>query len=92
MSEVKHTAPDSFVEQAIRLGDELVAAGAREGFMPGGFAAARSNLRAHLERQAARCAQLEEALKLIRNHSSVSHHQILMIDAALSAPKEQNNG
>jgi hypothetical protein len=59
MSEVKHTAPDSFVEQGMELAKRMV-------LLPGGNSfvsrMAYSEMRHHLERQAARRKELEEAL------------------------------
>jgi hypothetical protein len=39
----------NWVDRGLALADELAAAATREAFVPGGFAAARAELRAHLE-------------------------------------------
>lgn len=73
---------------------EIAETAAREAYRAGDYAdssyressdAELRALRAHLTSLQSAAEGLEEALKLIRNHSSVSVHQIEIIDAALAA-------
>ena len=55
-----------FVEKAMDLGEACAVAAARESYMVGGYATARSSLLAHLEAREAVVEKLVEALEMAR--------------------------